>query len=106
VPTSARWWTEKAEEHVEWLKRESEPSDGHLKRNRRYLLAFQRDCTWAWIRASVGPDEVGRKHIRVVRGCGIWGPRTLKTKFSVLRGFMRWADNPVSDGKNPVWRLP
>ena len=24
----------------------------------------------------------------------------------MVRGFLRWADNPLSDGKNPVWRLP
>ncbi len=106
VPTSARWWTEKAEGYVEWLRQESELSDGYLNRNRRYLIAFRRDCARAGTPAPVGPTDVSREHIRAVKGCGIWGPRTLKTKFSVLRGFLRWADNPLSDGKNPVWRLP
>jgi integrase len=106
VPTSARWWTDKTEGYVEWLRQESELSDGYLKRNRRYLIAFRRDCQRAGTTAPVGPTDVSREHIRAVKGCGLWGPRTLKTKFSVLRGFLRWADNPLSDGKNPVWRLP
>jgi hypothetical protein len=50
--------------------------------------------------------DVTQDHIRAVKGCGQWGPGTLKTKFSELGGFLRWADNPLSDGKNPVWRLP
>lgn len=106
MPTSARWWTEKTEGYVEWLKQESELSDGYLKRNRRYLIAFREDCERAGAPSPLGPTDVRREHIRAVKGSGIWGPRTLKTKFSVLRGFLRWADNPLSDGKNPVWRLP
>jgi integrase len=106
VPTSARWWTDRTEEYVEWLRQESELSEGYLKRNRRYLIAFPRDCERAAVAAPAGPTDVAREHIRAVKGCGIWGPRTLKTKFSVLRGFLRWAKNPLSDGKNPVWRLP
>jgi integrase len=105
VPTTARWWTEKAEEYVEWLRRESELSDGYLTRNRRYLVAFRGDCERAGATAPAGPTDVTREHIRAVKGCGIWGPRTLKTTFSVLRGFLRWAENPLSDGKNTVWRL-
>lgn len=106
MPTSARWWTDKTEGYVEWLRQESELSDGYLKRNRRYLIAFRADCERAGTAIPVGPTDVSRAHIRAVKGCGIWGPRTLKTKFSVLRGFLRWANNPLSDGKNPVWRLP
>jgi integrase len=106
VPTSARWWTDKAEEYVEWLRQESELSDGYLKRNRRYLIAFRGDCERAGTAAPEGPTVVSREHIRAVKGSDLWGTRTLKTKFSVLRGFLRWANNPLSDGKNPVWRLP
>jgi integrase len=106
VPTSARWWTDKAEEYVEWLRQESELSDGYLKRNRRYLIAFWGDCERAGTSAPEGPTVVSREHIRAFKRCGLWGPRTLRTKFSVLRGFLRWAENPLSDGKNPVWRLP
>lgn len=106
MPTSARWWTVKAEEYVEWLRQESELSDGYRKRNRRYLIAFRDDCARSGVPLPIGPTAVTREHIRAVKGCGIWGPRTLKTKFSVLRGFLRRADNPLSDGKNPVWRLP
>ncbi len=106
VPTSARWWTEQAKEYVEWLSQESELSEGYLKRNRRYLVAFQRDCDRAGACPPAGPSVVGREHIRAIKGCAIWGTRTLKTKFSVLRGFLRWANNPLADGRNPVWRLP
>jgi len=106
VPNSARWWTDQAEEYVEWLRQESELSQGYLTRNRRYLIAFRRDCSRAGVAPPEGPTDVGREHIRAVKGCGLWGPRTLKTKFSVLRGFLRWSENPLSDGKNPVWRLP
>jgi integrase len=106
VPTTARWWTEKAKEYVEWQRQESELSEGYLIRNRRYLVAFPRDCKRAGARVPQGPTDVTREHIRAVKGCGQWGPRTLKTKFSVLRGFLRWANNPLSDGRNPVWRLP
>jgi integrase len=106
VPDAARWWTDKAEEYVGWLRQESELSEGYLKRNRRYLVAFRRDCERAGIAPAEGPTVVDREHIRAVKGCGLWGPRTLKTKFSVLRGFLRWAGNPLSDGKHPVWRLP
>ncbi len=49
---------------------------------------------------------MAREHIRATKGCGQWGPQTLKTKFSLLRGFLRWADNPLWGGKNAVWRLP
>ena len=106
MPNSARWWTDKTEEYVKWLRQESELSEGYLKRNRRYLIAFPRDCQRADAASPAGPTDLGREHIRAVKGCGIWGPRTLKTKFSVLRGFLRWAGNPLSDGKNPVWHLP
>lgn len=106
VPNSARWWTEKAEEYVAWLRQESELSAGYLTRNRRYLIAFRRDCVRAGAPAPEGPSTVTREHVRAVKGCGIWGPRTLRTKFSVVRGFLRWAGNPLSDGMNPVWRLP
>jgi integrase len=106
VPTSARWWTEKTKEYVEWLRQESELSQGYLARNQRYLVAFQRDCERAGIGAPDGPTDVGREHIRAIKASGLWGPRTLKTMFSVLRGFLRWAKNPLSDGKHPVWRLP
>jgi integrase len=106
VPTTARWWTEQAKEYVEWLSQESELSEGYLKRNRRYLIAFQKDCDRAGAGLPAGPSVVGREHIRAVKGCEIWGTRTLKTKFSVLRGFLRWANNPLADGRNPVWRLP
>jgi integrase len=60
----------------------------------------------AGVTAPAGPTEVTREHIRAVKGSGIWGPRTLKTTFSVLRGFLRWAENPLSDRKNPVRRHP
>jgi len=106
VPTSARWWTEKAEEYVEWLSQESELSEGYLKRNRRYLIAFRKDCNRAGAKIPLGPSEVTREHIRAVKGSELWTTRTLKTKFSVLRGFLRWAGNPLADGRNPVWRLP
>ena len=106
VPTSARWWTEQAKEYVEWLSQESELSDGYLKRNRRYLVAFQGDCERAGATAPAGPTDLGREHVRAVKASEIWGTRTLKTKFSVLRGFLRWANNPLADGRNPVWRLP
>jgi integrase len=106
VPTTARWWAEKAKEYVEWQRQESELSEGYLVRTRRYLVAFQRDCERAGTAVPEGPTDVTRDHIRAVKGCGQWGPRTLKTKFSVVRGFLRWAENPLSDGKNPVWRLP
>lgn len=106
MPTSARWWTERTEEYVGWLRDESELSVGYLKRNRRYLIAFPRDCQRAGSAMPEGPSAVDRDHIRAVKGCGLWGPRTLRTKFSVIRGFLRWAGNPLSDGKNPVWRLP
>jgi len=106
VPNAARWWTEKTQEYVTWLRQESELSDGYLTRNRRYLIAFRRDCERAGTPAPLGPTDVTREHIRAVKGCGLWGPRTLKTTFSVLRGFLRWAENPLSDGQNPVWHLP
>jgi integrase len=106
VPTSARWWTEKAKEYVEWLRQESELSQGYLARNQRYLVAFQQDCERAGSGVPEGPTDVSREHIRAVKTCGLWTPRTLKTKFSVLRGFLRWAENALSDGKHPVWRLP
>jgi integrase len=106
VPTSARWWAEQAEEYVEWLRKESELSQGYLTRNRRYLVAFQGDCERAGTAPPAGPTEVTREHIRAVKGSGLWGPRTLKTTFSVVRGFLRWAGNPLSDAKNPVWQLP
>jgi hypothetical protein len=86
VPTSARWWTDKTEGYVEWLREESELSEGYLKRNRRYLTAFRRDCERSGSAAPVGPTDVNREHIRAVKGCDIWGSRTLKTKFSVHRG--------------------
>jgi integrase len=104
VPTTARWWTEKAEEYVEWLRQECELSDGYLTRNRRYLVVFQGDCERAGAAAPAGPTDLTREHIRAVKGCGLWGPRTLKTTFSVLRGFLRWAENPLSDGRNWVDR--
>ncbi len=106
VPDAARWWTDRAKEYVEWLRQEGELSDGYLKRNLRYLVAFRRDCGRAGVDPPKGPMDVGREHIRAVKGSGLWGPRTLKTEFSVLRGFLRWSQNPLSDGKLPVWRLP
>lgn len=106
VPNSARWWTEKAKEYVGWLRQESELSDGYLTRNLRYLIALRRDWERSGVAVPEGPSEVGRDHIRGLKAAGLWGPRTLKTKFSVLRGFLRWSGNPLSDGKNPVWRLP
>jgi integrase len=106
VPDAARWWTDKAEEYVGGLRQESELSAGYLRRNRRYLVASRRDCERAGIAPPEGPTDVGREHVRAVKGCGLWGPRTSKTKFSVLRGFLGWAGNPLSDGKNPVWRHP
>jgi len=106
VPDSARWWTDKAEEYVEWLRQECELSDGYLKRNLRYLVAFRGNCVRAGVPAPEGPTNLTRDHVRAVKGCGTWGPATLKTTFSVLRGFLRWAANPLSDAKNPVWRLP
>lgn len=106
MPTSAREWTEKAEEYVEWLSQEDELSEGYLKRNRRYLIAFPKDCRRAGAELPLGPSAVTRTHIRAVKGSDLWGTRTLKTKFSVLRGFLRWTGNPISDARNPVWRLP
>ena len=106
MPTSARWWTEQAKEYVEWLSQESELSEGYLKRNRRYLIAFRKDCHRAGAKVPQGPSEVTREHVRAIKGCQIWAPRTLKTKFSVLRGFLGWAGNPIADGRNPVWKLP
>jgi len=106
VSTSARWWTDNTEGYVEWLRQGRELSEGYLKRNRRYLLAFRRDCQRAGTATPMGPTDVSREHIQAVKGCGIWGPRTLKAKFSVLCGFLIWANNPPSNGKNPVWRLP
>jgi integrase len=88
------------------LRQESELSDGYLTRNQRYRIAFRRDCERAGAPPPVGPTDVPREHIRAMKNSGLWGPRTLKTKFSVLRGFLRWAENPLSDGQNPVWRLP
>jgi integrase/recombinase XerD len=106
VPTAARWWTEQAEEYVAWQRQESELSEGYRRRNRRYLIAFRRDCVRAGASAPLGPTDVTRDHIRAVKGCGIWNPRTLRTTFSVVRGFLRWAGNPLADGQNPAWRLP
>lgn len=106
VPDAARWWTDRAKEYVGWLRQESELSEAYLRRSQRCLVAFRRDCKRAGVPPPEGPTDVDRDHVRAVKGCGIWGPRTLKTKFSVLRGFLRHAGNPLSDGKNPVWRLP
>ena len=88
MPNSARWWADKTEEYAGWLRQESGLSDGYLRRNRRYLVAFRRDRERAGIAPPEGPTDVGREHIRAAKGCGLWGPRTLKTKFSVLRGFL------------------
>jgi integrase len=104
--TTARLWAAKAREYVEWQRRESELSEGYLIRNQRYLVAFPGDWRRAGAPVPELPIDVTRDHIRAVKRCGLWGSRTLKTKFSVLRGFLRWANNPLSDANNPVWRLP
>ncbi len=103
---SSRRWASEAEEYVLWQRQETELSPGYLARNRRYLLALPADCRRAKVIEPTRASDITREHIRAIKGCGHWGPRTLKTKFSVLRGFLRWADHPLSDGKNAVWRLP
>ncbi len=46
MPAAARWWADKAEEYVGWLRRESELSEGYLRRNKRHPVHAELPPRW------------------------------------------------------------
>ena len=99
-------WAKSVDAYIACQRAEHELSEAYLDRNRRYLLAFPKVCKRAGAPVPASPRHVAAAHIRAIKLSGFWGPRTLKTLLTVLRGFLRWSRNPLAAPQVLTWRLP
>lgn len=103
VPAGVRWWNESADQYVEARKREWAQTT--FVTNRGILLGFPDLLRRAGVREPVtNPGQIAEDHLRRLTESGLLTPNGLGLYLAVLRGFLRWAKNPLADDR-VLWRV-
>jgi integrase len=105
LPTTARWWSERAEEFVERKRGEDEVTETWLERVIWDIGRTPSLFARVGITELPSPSDVTVEQIRRLKeGLG-WSRSTMASYFSALKPFLRWVGNPVADTK-AAWGLP
>ena len=95
MPNGARWWTEQAERFVDGKCR---VGDSWRRAMREILIGSIPAALERAGRARPStPRAVTEADVWALKACSSWAPSTLRTDLIVLRGFLRWAGNPVAE---------
>ncbi len=106
APAGERWWTQKVGEYIEWRRANDEISESWLTTSRIVLASMPRLLRRAGVvDVPIAASRVTREHVRLLKSCPAWAPKTTAQHLAALRPFLRWSGNRLSDEK-PLWRPP
>ncbi len=98
VPRRRRWWKEQGRGFVKWKREKSRVSEGWLRTIRQTLDDLPRKFESSGVRsAPTGPTLVRLEHLRLLRERWSLSETYLAMNLTVLREFLRWAGNSLSN---------
>ena len=106
APARGRWWTQKVGEYIEWRRANDEISESWLTTSRIVLEEMPRLFRVAGVKdPPSSSSQVTREHVRQLKACPIWAPKTVAQRLAALRPFLRWSGNPLWEDR-VLWRPP
>lgn len=106
VPVGARWWNQKVGEYIEWRRANDEISESWLATSQLVLEQMPLQLRRAGVaKPPTSPSGLMREHVRLLKSCQRWAPKTIAQRLAALRPFLRWSGNSLWEDK-PLWRPP